>query len=119
MTAPSPHELRRAEDALWGPRPRTERVRMRLVGWKPLFKGILRGFTTGEPPIGLTLIDCGVLVGTKGAWANPPVKPQLDKDGRQKTGADGKPVYAPPSSSHTGMMGGPNVAERRRIGASC
>jgi hypothetical protein len=50
---------------------------MRLVGWKPLFKGILRGFTTGEPPIGLTLIDCGVLVGTKGAWANPPVKPQL------------------------------------------
>jgi hypothetical protein len=43
----------------------------------------------------------------------------LDKDGRQKTGADGKPVYAPPSSSHTVMMGGPNVAERRRIGASC
>jgi hypothetical protein len=31
----------------------------------------------GELPIGLTLIDCGVLVGTKGAWANPPVKPQL------------------------------------------
>jgi hypothetical protein len=47
MTAPSPHELRE----------RAERPRMRLVSWKALVKGTLRGFATVEPlPIELKLL---------------------------------------------------------------
>ena len=57
---------------------------MRLVSWKPIAKGTLRGFATVELPIGLKLIDCAVFVGTNGARARPPAKPQLDKDGRQR-----------------------------------
>jgi hypothetical protein len=57
---------------------------MRLVSWKPIANGTLRGFATVELPIGLKLIDCAVFVGTNGAWARPPAKPQLDKDGRQR-----------------------------------
>ena len=68
---------------------------MRLVSWKPVAKGRLRGFTTVELTVGLRLTDCAVFVGAKGAWATLPVKPQLDRDGRQRNGADGKPSYSP------------------------
>jgi hypothetical protein len=77
--------------AAWGPRPRPS---MRLMSWKPVTKGALRGFATVELPIGLTLIDCPVLVGPNGAWAALPTKPVLDRDGKHaKPG--GKGQYAP------------------------
>jgi hypothetical protein len=57
---------------------------MRLVSWKPITQGSLRGFATVELPIGLKLIDCAVFVGTNGAWARPPAKPQLYNNGRQR-----------------------------------
>jgi hypothetical protein len=41
------------------------------------------------------LTDCAVFVGAKGAWASLPVKPQLYRDGRQRSGADSKPSYVP------------------------
>jgi hypothetical protein len=55
-----------AETGTWGPQAgaglnRSERRRMLLVGWKPLLKGALRGFTTVERPIGPKLVDCPVL----------------------------------------------------------
>ena len=90
-------ELRRGETATWGPRPgaAAQRSKMRVVSRKPIAKGSLRGFATVELPIGLKLIDCAVFVGAKGAWASLPVKPQLDRDGRQRNGTDGKPSYVP------------------------
>lgn len=98
MTAarPTAAELRRGEAATWGPRPgaAAQRPKMRLVSWKPVAKGSLRGFATVELPIGLRLIDCAVFVGTKGAWVSLPAKPQFDKDNRQRIGADGKPSYS-------------------------
>jgi len=93
-------ELRSAEGATWGPRPgaqpanRAERPRMRLVGWKPLVKGTLRGFANVELPIGLRLIDCPIFVGPNGPGAAPPSKPVLDCEGRQAR-LSGKPQFAP------------------------
>jgi hypothetical protein len=67
---------------------------MRLLSWKPLVKGSLRGFATVELPIGLKICDCPVLVSNGKAWATLPSKPQIDRDGRQKTDVNGKPAYA-------------------------
>ena len=70
-----------------------ERPQMRLISFKPLVKGSLRGFATIELPIGLVIEDCPVLVGGNGAWAALPSKPVLDREGRQAR-PDGKPQYA-------------------------
>jgi hypothetical protein len=55
----------------------------------------LRGFATVELPYGLRLIDRPALVGTKGPWVGLPTKKPFDRDGGQRTGADGKPAYSP------------------------
>jgi hypothetical protein len=68
---------------------------MKLVGWKPIRKGDLVGFATVMLPIGLKVVDCPVLVSRGKAWATLPSKPLLDKDGRVKTDADGRPAYSP------------------------
>jgi hypothetical protein len=73
-----------------GPLPRT----IALVACRPVVKGGLRGFATVELPIGLKLVDCPVCVGKNGPWASLPAKPQIDRDGRPKTDAAGKPTYA-------------------------
>ncbi len=67
--------------------------RMRLVSFKPLTKGALRGFATVQLPIGLTIEDCPVLVGTNGPWATLPGKPVIGRDGRQ-VNVGGKSQYA-------------------------
>jgi hypothetical protein len=97
MARSSEAELRRGEAATWGARsgPTAPRPKMRFVSWKPIAKGSLHGFARVELPIGLKLIDCAVFVGTKGACASPPAKPQLDQDGSQRNGVDGKPSYFP------------------------
>jgi hypothetical protein len=68
---------------------------MRLLSWRLMAKGSLRGFVTVELPIALKIIDIPVLVGRTGAWANLPSKPQIDREGRQKADANGKALYAP------------------------
>jgi hypothetical protein len=69
------------------------RPRLRLIDWRPCVKKSLRGFATIELPVGLKIHDVPVLVGPKGPWASLPAKPQIDRDGRQKTDASGKPAY--------------------------
>jgi hypothetical protein len=49
----------------------------RLIEFQPLTKGALCGFAIIEP------------------WASLPSKPQLDKDGRQKIGTNGRAAYVP------------------------
>jgi len=84
MTAPSPHEVR--ERAEW--------PRMRLVSWKALVKGTLRGFAKVELPIELKLVDRPIFVGPNGPWAALPSRPVLDCEGRQAR-PSGKPQFAP------------------------
>jgi len=70
-----------------------DRPRMRLISFRPISKGALRGFVSIELPIGLGIEDCPVLVGNNGAWAALPSKPVLDREGRRAR-SDGKPQYA-------------------------
>ena len=103
MTAPRPPDrdlAALAERARWGQRPnvepaRAERPRMRLISWKPITKGSLRGFVAVELPIGLKIHDVPVLVSNGKAWAALPSKPQIDKEGKHKTDANGKAAYVP------------------------
>jgi len=89
---PTENELRRGEEAVWGPRPAA--ARMRLVSFRPLVKNSLRGFATIELPPGLILRELPVLIGTNGrAWVALPRKPVLDETGQQKRDANGRPQY--------------------------
>jgi len=68
--------------------------RMVLRSFKPLVKGVLRGFVEIELPSGLVVSDCPVLVSNGKAWATLPSKPVLDRQGRQVE-TNGKRQYAP------------------------
>ena len=68
---------------------------MKLLSFRPLNKNGLRGFATVELSIGLRLIDLPIFVGANGPWAALPRKAKLDAERRQKTGADGRPVFEP------------------------
>lgn len=59
-----------------------DRPGLRLVEWKPVAKGALRGFVSVELPIGLTIREMPVLVGAKGPWVSLPGKAQIDSEGR-------------------------------------
>jgi DNA-binding cell septation regulator SpoVG len=67
---------------------------MVLRAWRRVIKNTLRGFATVELPNGLKIHDVPVLLGSNGAWASLPAKPQLE-EGRQKLDANGKALYTP------------------------
>jgi hypothetical protein len=73
--------------------PAPQRPRMALVSWRPIARGSLRGFAEVTLSIGLTIRDIAVLVGKNGPFAMLPSKPQIDKEGRHKTDANGKGAY--------------------------
>jgi len=68
---------------------------MRLIEWRPVRHGKLRGFASVWLPIGLRINDCPVLDGPEGVWAALPGRPELDRDGRARVGANGERVYQP------------------------
>jgi hypothetical protein len=68
---------------------------MRLISWRPLAKGCLRGLADIALPIGLKIFDVPVFIDQNGPWASLPGEPQLDREGRRKTDINGKLVYAP------------------------
>lgn len=75
-----------------GDRPPPSRVR--LIAWRPVAKGALRGFATAAlSSIRLKLVDCPVYMSNGKTWVALPSKPVLDRHGKQKTGANGKPAY--------------------------
>jgi hypothetical protein len=66
---------------------------LRLISWRPQIKNNLRGFAAIELPIGLKISGVPVLVGKNGPFAMLPGAPQIDRDGRHKRDANGKPAY--------------------------
>jgi hypothetical protein len=66
---------------------------MRLMNWRPLRRGKLYGFASVELPIGLQINECPVLDGPEGVWATLPTRPELERDGSARLGANGARVY--------------------------
>jgi hypothetical protein len=69
------------------------RPRLRLLKWRPVAKGALRGFADVEFWFGLKIADCPVLVSHGRAWVSFPGRPVLT-DGRHRQDEHGKPAYA-------------------------
>ena len=70
---------------------------MKLVGWKPLTKGTLRGFLdlelmveNGHP---LTVLECPVHLGENEPWVGFPGKAQVDRAGNLRRKSNGKIDY--------------------------
>ncbi|MGC2522848.1 MAG: hypothetical protein WA417_09460 [Stellaceae bacterium] len=68
--------------------------RMRLIPFKRMPTGALKGFATVELPVGLVLEECPVFVSGDRIWASLPSKPVISRDGRQSE-VGGKRQYAP------------------------
>jgi hypothetical protein len=66
---------------------------MRLMNWRALRQGKLYGFADVELPIGLRINQCPVLDGSEGVWASLPTRPELDRDGAVRLGANGARIY--------------------------
>jgi hypothetical protein len=78
----------------FGDRPASRQIR--LISWKPIVRGQLRGFASIEIlSIGLRIIDIPVLIGSNGPWATLPQKPEFDSEGRRRLDINGKPTWSP------------------------
>ena len=64
-----------------------------ILDWRPLRKGAVLGFAKVEFPSGMILVAVCVLSGDQGAWASPPSKPMMGRDGPVKD-RNGKQRYA-------------------------
>jgi hypothetical protein len=69
--------------------------RLRLVEWRPVARNSLRGFATVELPNGLAIANVSVHLSHGKMWASLPARPQVERDGTVRRGADGKVAYAP------------------------
>jgi hypothetical protein len=61
--------------------------------FKAVTKNSLRGFVTLILPSGLVIHDCSLHEKDGRRWIGLPGKPQLDRDGRQRKDANGKPLF--------------------------
>jgi hypothetical protein len=66
---------------------------MRLMHWRALRHGKLFGFAAVELPIGLRINECPVLDGPEGVWASLPTRPELDRNGAVRLGANNERLY--------------------------
>ena len=55
--------------------------------------GALRGFADLTLPSGLRLFRCGIFAKGERAWAAPPAKQVIGRDGQVQRGSDGKTRY--------------------------
>lgn len=68
---------------------------MKVVSFKPLVKGALRGFLTVELPSGIVMHECTVIAPEgRDPFIGLPSKPQIGRDGRAAM-RDGKRQYEP------------------------
>jgi hypothetical protein len=63
--------------------------------FKPIAAGALRGFCDVHLPSGMVLHRCGIFTKDGKAWASPPSKQVIGRDGTVQKTADGKTRYEP------------------------
>jgi hypothetical protein len=61
----------------------------------PVTRNTLRGFARIRMPSGMIVADVAIHQRDGRAWASPPAKPMLGRDGSQMKGADGKALWTP------------------------
>ena len=54
---------------------------IRVLDWKPLRKNSLLGFAKVELASGLIISEIALMSGERGAWASPPGRPMIGRDG--------------------------------------
>src|ERR1700682_415042 len=67
----------------------------RILDWRALRKNSLIGFAKVQLPSGMVIADVTVLTREGGAWASPPSKPMIGRDGSVMKDANGKIKYQP------------------------
>ena len=65
-----------------------------ISDWRPLRKGALRGFASVSMPSGMQLREVSIMQSNGRAWASPPSKPMLDRDGHVMVDDAGKRRYS-------------------------
>jgi len=63
--------------------------------FKPVTAGALRGFADVHLPSGMILHRCSIFAKDGKAWASPPAKQVIGRDGTVQKTADGKTRYEP------------------------
>jgi DNA-binding cell septation regulator SpoVG len=98
---PNQVELRRAESAIWGPRPdagpAARPATAKIRRWQPFRNqaGTMRGYLSAELPSGMIVNDLKLMLGPAGKlWIATPSIKQLDRDGQPRLDANGRQTYA-------------------------
>lgn len=73
---------------------------MKILDFRAVEKGGLRGFVTVEMPSGMIIHDVAIFEKNGETWASPPRKARVDREGRP-IARDGKQLYAPMVSFKT------------------
>ena len=68
---------------------------MTISDFKPLAAGAMRGICDVTMPSGMTLHRCGIFAKDGRAWASPPSKQVIGRDGAVQRDANGKTRYEP------------------------
>ena len=68
---------------------------MRSSGWRPHLSGSLQGLFNLRLASGICLNDLTLHQQGDKRWVGLPGKPQLDAEGRQRLGNNGKKLYTP------------------------
>jgi hypothetical protein len=68
---------------------------MTVEDFKPINAGAMRGFVDVHLPSGMVLHRCSVFAKGDKAWASPPSKQVIGRDGVVQKTADGKTRYEP------------------------
>jgi hypothetical protein len=66
-----------------------------ISGFKPINAGALRGFADVQLPSGMLLHRCSIFAKDGKAWASPPSKQVIGRDGTVQKTAEGKARYEP------------------------
>jgi hypothetical protein len=65
----------------------------RILDWRPVVKGSLRGFANVQFPSGTILLDVR-LMHTRDWWVAPPSRPMIGRDGTVLRDANGNILYS-------------------------